>query len=149
MSLAAPTLVAPPATVSSLVALAEALTALLERETALVRAMEIAKIAPLQAEKTRLTQAFQKALGALGHGPGKLSLAGPAKTAWLVAGRRLAAAAAENERALRIGRTATERLIRVVVTAVRNSRRPPAAYSARRAAPCPARLAGIALDHRL
>jgi len=145
----APTPAAPPATASSLVALADSLTALLERETALVRAMEIAKIAPLQADKTRLTQAFQKALGALGQGPGKPGLAGPAKAAWLAAGRRLAAAAAENERALRIGRTATERLIRVVVAAVRNSRRPPAAYSARRAAPCSARIAGIALDHRL
>ena len=49
------------APVASLASLAGELAALLERETALVRAFKIAEIAPLQSEKTRLTLLFQKA----------------------------------------------------------------------------------------
>jgi hypothetical protein len=134
---------------ASLVQLASELADLLERETALVRAMEIARIAPLQSEKSRLTQLFQKALTALDGANGIAALSGAAKMQWLVAGRRLAAAAMENERALRVGRGAVERLVAAIVTAVTQSRRPPTAYSSRRATARRPRVAGIAVDHRL
>jgi hypothetical protein len=129
-----------------LVALAALLADLLERETGLVRALKIAEIAPLQGEKTRLTHAFQKALKQLG---GTANMPPAIKSQWLVVGRRLSDAATENERALRAGRAATERLIATIVNAVKQSRRPHAVYSPRRGAAREPRIAGVALDRRL
>jgi hypothetical protein len=133
---------------SDLVTLADSLAELLERETALVRGMKISEIAPLQGEKSQLTLRFQKAL-ALFEAANPASLAGSARARWLVAGQRLAAAAMDNERALRIGRAATERLVAAIVSAVKQSRRHPAGYSARRAASPDPSVTGIAVDHRL
>ena len=133
---------------AELATLAGSLTDLLERETALVRKMKIAEIAPLQAEKSQLTLRFQMALGTLGAA-GIAALNGAAHSRWLAAGRRLTAAATENERALRIGRVATERLVAAVVTAVKQSRHAPTGYSARRAVSPEPPVAGIAVDHRL
>ena len=50
-------------------------------------------------------------------------------------GERLADAAVENERALRVGRAATERLIAAIVNAVKQSRRPLTGYAPRRNTP--------------
>jgi hypothetical protein len=126
---------------AALVALAGELTSLLERETALVRALKIAEIAPLQAEKARLTQLFQTAM--------KQSPPTAASKPWLAIGKRLAQAAIDNERALRVGRAATERLIATVVTAVKRSRRPLASYAPRHGLPREPALAGISFDRRL
>ena len=125
---------------AALVTLAGELATLLERETALVRLLKIAEIAPLQAEKTRLTQLFQKAM--------KQAPPSAASKPWLAIGKRLAQAAIDNERALRVGRAATERLVGAVVNAVKQSRPPAAGYSKGRAPP-PAPMAGVAIDHRL
>ena len=138
----------PPEAAVELATVAELLADLLERETAHVQKMQIAEIGPLQAEKSQLTLRFQKAVTALG-GDGIAALGGAARTRWLAAGRRLTTAATANERALRIGRIATERLVGAVVSAVRQSRQHPAAYSARRAASPEPPVAGIAVDHRL
>jgi hypothetical protein len=139
---------APADAASELVALAGSLAALLERETALVRTMQIAAIAPIQAEKLQLTLQFRKALGAQGTaGPAALGTA--ARLQWIAAGQRLAAAAVDNERALRIGRAATERLVAAMVSAVKQSRPCPAGYSSRRGASPEPPVAGIAVDHRL
>jgi len=129
---------------ADLVAVAGELALLLERETALVADMKIAEIAPLQADKVRLTRRFEALLKA--HA-GNVSQ--PVKAQWQAAGKRLAAAAHANERALRVGRIATERLIAAIISAVRKSRRPPMAYSGRRAAPCQPRVAGVAINQRL
>jgi hypothetical protein len=122
------------------------LVALLQRESALVRALKIAEIGPLQTDKARLIQLVAKFLKHVDNGA---KLPPAAKQKWLVAGQRLVAAAADNERALRIGRTATERLIGAVVSAVRESRRPTSTYSpcrnGRRLPP----INGVALDRRL
>jgi hypothetical protein len=139
---------APATADAELVALAGSLTTLLERETALVRKMKIAEIEPLQAEKQALTLRFQKALAALGTA-GTAGLVGTARLQWLAAGQRLAAAAMDNERALRVGRAATERLVAAVVTAVKQSRKSPAGYSRRRSPSDERPVAGIAFDHRL
>ncbi|HUZ72609.1 MAG TPA: hypothetical protein VMU87_06470 [Stellaceae bacterium] len=140
---------APTGDAPNLAAIAGALADLLERETALVRNMQIAKIAPLQADKSRLTQLFQKALKPRDDAPAPTALSGRAKTEWLAAGTRLARAAMENEQALRVGRAATEHVVAAIVAAVKLSRRPPNGYAARHA-PVPApRVAGIAIDHRL
>jgi hypothetical protein len=139
---------AAPADPQALIALAGSLTALLERETAMVRAMDVAAIAPLQAEKQRLTLMFQQAIKSPA-GAATASLKGPAKAAWLAAIRQLSAAAMDNERALRVGRAATERLIAAVVTAVKQSRRIMTGYSARRVARTGRPVAGVACDRRL
>jgi hypothetical protein len=144
----APAPAAAPTDPQSLAALAATLTALLERETALVRAMDVAGIAPLQAEKQRLTLLFQQAIKSPA-GAAVASLKGPAKAAWLAEIRHLTAAAMDNERALRVGRAATERLIAAVVTAVRQSRRIMTGYSARRVARTGRPVAGVACDRRL
>lgn len=132
---------------AALIDIAQTLTALLERETNLVRNLQIGTIGPLQEEKLRLTRAFQSGLKALG--PPETAFAGGLRLRWLEVGRRLSAAALDNERALRVGRVATERLIGAVVSAVKQSRKPVAGYTARRVAPRQRSVAGIALDHRL
>ena len=55
----------------------------------------------------------------------------------------------ENERALRIGRTATERLIATIIRAVKLSRRPLASYAPSRGTMREPRIAGVSLDRRL
>ena len=122
------------------------LAGLLERETRLVRALKITEIGPLQADKTRLVPLLHKFLKQF---EGGTKLAPAAKQKWGVLGQRLVAAAAENERALRIGRTATERLIGAVIGAVKESRRPHATYSPRKRGSCDLTVAGVALDRRL
>jgi hypothetical protein len=126
---------------AALVAVATELALLLERETALVKALKIAEIAPLQTEKTRLTLLFQKAL--------KQSPPSAASKPWVTIGRRLAQAAIDNERALRVGRAATERLIGTVIAAVKQSRRALATYAPRRGRPRDPAIAGISCDRRL
>jgi hypothetical protein len=125
---------------AALVTLAGELATLLERETALVRMLKIAEIAPLQAEKTRLTQLFHKAM--------KQAPPSTASKPWLAIGKRLAQAAIDNERALRVGRAATERLIAAVITAVKQSRHPVASYAPKRGLLRAPELAGISLDRR-
>ncbi len=131
---------------AQLFAVVHDLTALLERETALVRGLKINEIGPLQPDKTRLTQTLRKLLKQC-EGGAKLSAA--AKQKWVALGERLVAAATDNERALRIGRLATERLIGAVVRAVKESRRPHASYAPRKPALRDPGFAGVALDRRL
>jgi hypothetical protein len=126
---------------AALVAVATELALLLEREPVLVKALKIAEIAPLQNEKTRLTLAFQKAL--------KQSPPSAASKPWMASGRRLAQAAIDNERALRVGRAATERLIGAVIAAVKQSRRALATYAPRHGLPREPAIAGISCDRRL
>jgi len=143
-----PTAVPNAAPTAALAALANELAGLLERETALVRAMKIAEIEPLQPDKARLTQRFDKEFKAA-TASGDAAARGPAAAPWLAAGHRLAAAAMANERALRIGRAATERLVGAVVSAVQQSRSPATGYSKARCVSRAQRIAGVAIDHRL
>lgn len=131
---------------ADLVAIAVDLTRLLEHETALVRAVRIAEIGPLQADKVRLTKALQEALKQFP--PGK-ALPPAAKQKWQDAGKKLADAVIANERALRIGRLATERLVSTIVAAVTETRRPFRTYAPPRRRAAQRELAGVALDRRL
>ncbi len=137
-----------PGGLDGLIDAATELAELLTRETALVRAMRIGEIAPLQEAKRRLTRTFQEALRLLAA-PDAPAMAPSLRLQWLTAGRRLAEAAAENERALRVGTVATERLIASIVAAFKERRPATAGYTPRRAAPRDAAVAGIALDRRL
>jgi hypothetical protein len=123
-----------------------ALVKLLDRESGLVRALKIADIAPLQAEKARLIQLVVKFLKQSDNGA---KLPPAARQSWLAAGQRLVTAAADNERVLRIGRTATERLIGAIVTAVKETRKPTSTYSPRRNGRRPPPINGVALDRKL
>jgi hypothetical protein len=127
-------------TMPSPTTIAGILADLLERETTLVRATKLTEIGPLQPEKIRLTLLFQKTLEKSGKPVGK---------AWTAAAERLAQAAIDNERALRVGRAATDRLIATVISAVRKSRGPATTYVAKRCQTREARMAGITLDRKL
>ena len=144
--MAAAAAAAPAPDATELLSVAGDLAGLLERETGLVRALKISEIGPLQGDKTRLVQLLRKFLKQFENGA---KLPPAAQQKWLVLGQRLVAAATENERALRIGRTATEQLIAAVVGAVKESRRPHATYSPRKGAVRDLSIAGVALDRNL
>jgi hypothetical protein len=118
--------------IATLIETSARLAELLAQETALVRAMRIREIAPLQAEKARLTRLVQQTLKTLDP---KAGIPSPLRPHWLSVGKRLAEAATENERALRVGQTAADRLIATIVAGVRESRSAVSGYTARRAAP--------------
>jgi acetylglutamate kinase len=109
--------------------IAERLTEILSRETEFVRAMRIAEIDALQAAKTHLTALYQKTLKALlaAHDGQPLSL--PVKERLAVSGERLGTAVTENELMLRVGRTATERLIMTIIEAVKEQQKSVTAYA--------------------
>jgi hypothetical protein len=131
---------------SKLIGIATELTQLLERETTLVRTLKIGEIGSLQKDKTRLTKLLQEALKQLKAGK---PLPPAIKVKWQEAGRRLAEAVIANERALRVGRLATERLVATVVKAVTDTRRPFRTYAPPRRRVLQKELAGIAVDRRL
>jgi hypothetical protein len=133
-------------TIATLIRVAGELAGLLEKETVLVKTLKIPEIAPLQAEKTRLTTLFQAQLKQLAAAA---AVPEAQRKQWLAAGKRLSDAAVANERALRVGRAATQSLIGAIVSAVKQARRPAAAYSARRGAQRVAHIAGFSLDRKL
>ncbi len=123
-----------PALTEELARLAEGLTALLTRETELVRAMRITEIGALQDDKTNLTALYQKTFKALiaAHNGQPFSLA--VKERLAVSGDRLGAAVTDNELTLRVGRVATERLITTIVAAVKEQQKSVTAYTPQQAA---------------
>ena len=130
--------------------LSERLTALLTQETALLKAMRVSDIEPLQAEKLRLTRLYQKAVLALrGDGTSRPALPAPLKSQLAAAGQRLADATAENERSLRVSHAATECLITAIITAIKDQRPSTSGYTSRMAAPRSDRVSGVALDRRM
>lgn len=141
-----------PPEVAKILEVAEGLIALLDHETMLVRTMRIQDIGPLQPEKVRLTALYQSLLKGLG-GPGDEKLAlPPAQKAMLVdVGKRLADAAVDNQRALKVGQAATDRLIGSIVTAIKQQRPSTAGYTTRKVAPrgVSHSIAGVTVDRRL
>jgi hypothetical protein len=130
--------------------LARQLATLLAAETRLVREMRVAEIAPLQAEKVALTRRYQAALKGFAATPGLPGLLPPLLRAHLtVAAERLAQQAAENEHALRVGRAATDQLIAAVAMAIRSKRPTLSGYTAHRAPPRSAPVAGISVNRSL
>jgi hypothetical protein len=123
---------------------------LLERETGLLRAGRIGDIAQLQTEKLRLTLIYDKAAKALCAGGMTLaSMAPPLRAKFVAAGTRLARSVGENERALRIGRAATRRILDIVVESVRARQRPLTRYTAKLAPPRHSLALAVAIDRRL
>lgn len=115
--------------VTQLAGLADSLTALLTQETELVRSMRIKEIGPLQARKTRLTAEYQTTFTSLTTMRDGKSLPPDMRDLLAVSGQRLAAAVVENELALRVGKTATEKLISSIVDAVRDQQKSVTTYA--------------------
>lgn len=139
-----------PSGLPGLCAVARELTALLEHETGLLRAMKINEIAPLQADKLRLTKLCGTALKSIDP---KLPVAKPLKEQWRTISKRLGDAAIANEMALRVGHTATDKLVTAIIGHIERRQsakngymrpRPNAAAALRRPT-----LAGVTVDRRL
>lgn len=135
---------------AGLIDLSDRLTELLEQETGLLQAMRVREIGALQPEKVRLTRLYQKAIAALQRDDAPAQpLSEPLKAQLQAAGQRLSAATVENERALRVSHTASERLIGAIVAAIKEQQPSTSGYTPRMAAPRHAGVSGIALDRRL
>lgn len=141
---------APPAGIPGLCHLATELTALLDRETSLIRAMRIKEIAPLQADKLRLTQLCGTAIKAIDP---EAPVAKPLKDQWRAISKKLGDAAIANEMALRVGHAATDKLVSAIVGHIERrqnakngyARPTPVAPVAMRKTP----LAGVTVDRHL
>jgi hypothetical protein len=105
---------------------------LLAHETELVRVGRIQDIEPLQKEKRRLSQLYQQAAKAL-HASGAQIATLPAslRVQIVAASGRLADVVGENERALRIGRAATRKLLDMIVDSIKARMKPLNRYNAK------------------
>lgn len=147
-----PTAPAPaaPSGLSGLCAVANELTELLDRETRLLRAMKINEIAPLQDDKRRLTKLCGTILKSIDP---NVPVAKPLKEHWRSVSKRLGDAAIANEMALRVGHTATDRLVAAIVGHIERRQGAKSGY-ARPTAVAPSmlrkpNLAGVTVDRHL
>jgi hypothetical protein len=123
---------------------------LLAHETEIVRSGRIGDVAPLQREKLRLLEAYKKALTECSASGMKLSALPPPLRAQLIdASTTLAQRVSENERALRIGCTATRRLLDSIVSAIQTQQRSQTRYNARLKPTQGATVLTLAFDRRL
>ncbi len=134
-----------------LITVAERLTGLLRRETAMVRSQRPQEIAALGAEKERLSRTWQAGLDDLRrHSDAAAEMCAELREMLREEAAALRQAAAENERALRAATKATERLLKVFAAAVAENRAGAVGYAQNRRAPNRVgSAAGIALDKRL
>jgi hypothetical protein len=141
---------APALGIPGLCAAAHELASLLDRETALIRAMKLTEIEPLQADKARLTQVCGATLKAIDP---KAPVATALRDQWRAASKRLGDAAIANEMALRVGHAATDRLVSAIVGHIENRHNAAKGYArpnpvATGAIRHPA-LAGVTIDRHL
>lgn len=134
---------------AQLVDLAGRLGEVLARETALVRAMRVKEIGPLQAEKIDLTTQYQTIFKALTTAYEGKSLPAAIKEQLAVAGQRLGTAVIENELMLRVGKVATERLIGSIVAAVRKQKKSSITYAPHNVTSRRTFMTSAAIDRRL
>ena len=126
------------------------LAELLVHETGLVRSGRLRDIEPLQREKMRLTLLYQTSLKTLtAAGTTVSALPAPLRVQFVTASGRLADAVGENERALRIGRAATRRLLDAIVESVQARLKPLRHYDARSRTAASVTPLALAVDRRL
>jgi hypothetical protein len=139
-----------PAGLANLCAAASELTTLLDRETGLIRAMRLTEIAPLQADKLRLTKLCGTALKTIDP---KAPVAKPLKDHWRAVSKRLGDAALANEMALRVGHAATDKLVTAIIGHIERRHRAKSGYARPSpVSPAAARrpsLAGVTIDRHL
>lgn len=112
------------------------LSALLERESRLLRDRRPLEIEPLQAEKAELTARYEQAVGALRAEPDLAEALDPAlRTRLAQAVADFEHARAANAEALHAARQTTERLVSAIAEEIRIKRPGGNAYSRRGAAP--------------
>jgi hypothetical protein len=128
----------------------ERLADVLQRETALLRAMKLREAATVQVEKATLAEIYERSIREMQAQNGTLAQAIPASQigALRKAGERLASAAADNERALRAARAVNERVLAAIVDAAREQRMPTHAYGAHGYGAGPAALS-LTVDRQL
>jgi hypothetical protein len=132
---------------ASLVQTAEHLTAMIERETEVLRSPEPGSIASLQEEKSRLAALWTEGLTRLGSVE---ALSETERKTLGAAARRLDDALLRNERILRAVTIATDRVISAIADAVRDQRSCGVGYGMRRQAPrTRAPASGISVDRKL
>jgi hypothetical protein len=133
-----------------LCAVADQLATLLDRETALIRAMKIIEIGPLQADKARLTELCGTTLKTINP---EAPISNQLKDQWRLASKKLGDAAIANEMALRVGHAATDRLISSIIGHIQKERTVASGYSRPKPiAPGGSRrqlLAGVTVDRSL
>jgi dTDP-4-amino-4,6-dideoxygalactose transaminase len=140
-----------PCSAPDLIAVQNALADLMQEETAALAAMRLKDATRLKDEKARLTRRYRAQLEELRAKRTALPAAqSPEHLALLTAATRLADVAAENERALRAGRAAVERVVAAIAEAVTSNQKRVASYAPPRYAPMrPPAIAGVAIDRRL
>ncbi len=116
---------------NDLIALTARLVAIIAQENELLHAMRPGLIAPLQEEKARLVQAYNRMTRALAGDPKLLAAIGAALKEELAGiTRTFRDAVQANERAIKAARDANERLVQAVAAAAGKQRTPSFAYSA-------------------
>jgi hypothetical protein len=140
-----------PCSAPDLIAVQNALADLLEQETAALSTMRLKEATTLKDEKARLTRRYRAQLEEVRAKRTALPAARSAEhIALLTAATRLAGVAAENERALRAGRAAVERVVVAIADAVNSNQKRLASYGPPRHAPVrPRPIGGVAVDRRL
>jgi len=117
---------AAPSKLPALCAIAHELATLLDRETALIQAMRISEIAPLQADKARLTKLCGTTLQSIDPAA---PVSNAIKDQWRTASKKLGDAALANEMALRVGHAATDQLVSAVIGHIQKQRSSAAGYA--------------------
>ncbi|HWE75314.1 MAG TPA: hypothetical protein VG328_19295 [Stellaceae bacterium] len=140
-----------PSNIPALCAIATELANLLDRETALIRAMKLAEIGPLQADKARLTNLCGTTLKTIDPAT---PVSNALRDQWRVVSKKLGDAAVANEMALRVGHAATDRLVSAIVGHIQKERTAATGYArpkpiAPGAARRPPTLAGVTIDRSL
>ena len=140
-----------PSSAPDLIAVSNALADLLERETAALAAMRLEEATALKDEKARLTRRYRAQLEELRAKRTALPVPqSPEHIELLTVATRLAGVAAENERALRAGRAAIERVVAAIAEAITSKQKRLASYAPpRHAPPRPRQIGGGAVDRRL
>lgn len=151
MTAAAPTPLPQPATLAAeMLDLMIRLADLLAHETALVRKGLVEDLPPLQKEKLRLVQLYQRTVKGLDTTNTKIAgLPAPLRAQIVAASGRLAETVGDNERALRIGRAATRRVLDMVVESVKARLKPLNRYNAKLTVGRRAPALTVAVDRRL
>jgi len=142
---------AAPSKIPALCAVAHELATLLDRETALIRAMRLKEIVPLQADKARLTKLCGTTLQSIDPAA---PVSNALKDQWRAVSKKLGDAALANEMALRVGHAATDQLVSAIVGHIQKQRASAAGYArpkpvAPGAARRPPALAGVTIDRSL
>ncbi len=141
---------AAPSKIPALCAVAHELATLLDRETALIHAMRLKEIVPLQADKTRLTKLCGTTLQAIDT---EAPVTDALKNQWRAASKKLGDAALANEMALRVGHAATDHLVSAIIGHIQKERSSAAGYARPKpiAPGVPRRptLAGVTIDRSL